>query len=98
MGVQVRVGDNTRRVDILLEGRSARVVVEVDGPSHFVTDCAREAIVRETGATALRNWQLRDWGLTVVTVPVLNSSPAWMSDSYGAAHLLHRLRAAGAPI
>lgn len=96
--MQAAVGDKTRRVDVLLEGRGARVVVEVDGPSHFVMDVAGQAVVRETGNTALRNWQLRDWGHVVVSACVVNRSPAWLAGSEGAAWLLRLLRAAGAPV
>eukprot|EP00892_Ulva_mutabilis_P009339 jgi/Ulvmu1/6778/UM030_0116.1 len=94
---EASVGDGTRRVDVLLEGHGAHVVLEVDGPSHYVTD-AVGAVVCETGNTVLRNWQLRDWGYILVRAPVTNRSSSWLGGSEGAAWLLRLLRSAGAPI
>lgn len=81
---------------MLLQGGGARIVVEVDGPSHFVTDFSGATPLRETGSTALRNWQLREWGYRVLSVPVGNKSCAALRSQDAAAWLLRGLRSVGA--
>lgn len=96
--LQATVGDGSRRVDILLQGRGGRLVVEVDGPSHFVTDYAGDTLLRATGKTVLRNWQLREWGYAVLSVPVGSRSCAELRSPEAGAWLLRGLRSIGAPL
>ena len=52
-------------VDILLEGAGgSKVVVEVDGPSHFSSNT-----LKTNGSTLTRNELLRRWGYDLVSVP-----------------------------
>jgi len=58
----------------LLLGTDRKVVLEVDGPSHFLEACvtrdlAKPSGLRETGATFLKHRQLKRAGWTVVQVP-----------------------------
>ncbi len=58
----------------LLLGTDRKVVLEVDGPSHFLEayvrkDLAKPSGLRETGATFLKHRQLKRAGWTVVQVP-----------------------------
>lgn len=92
--MQAAVGDGSRRADILLQGRGVRVVVEVDGPSHFVSAADGRA-VREDGATVLRNWQLQRWGYTALSVPVADKSLAQLRSAEHAAWLVRQLRDRG---
>ena len=66
-------------VDLLLSG--SRVVVEVDGPTHYVTGPRGYAAA---GATRLKHQQLRAFGYRVVSVPFwewqrLQSAPQQMA-------------------
>ena len=58
----------------LLLGTDRKVVLEVDGPFHFLVACvtrdlAKPSGLRETGATFLKHRQLKRAGWTVVQVP-----------------------------
>ena len=63
----VAVGDRSRVVDALIQWPEGALAVEVDGPHHFTTD-ARGGGGRPTGATRLRDAQLRRWGLRVLSL------------------------------
>ena len=92
--VQALVGNGSRRVDILLHDRGVRIAIEVDGPGHYVKDSTGRP-VREIGSTVLRNWQLREWGYSVLSVPVMGKSPAELRSAQHTAWLLRELRARG---
>lgn len=60
-------------MDILLTVGSVQVALEVDGPYHFVRGVAGR-VVRQNGATQLRDFLLQHSGLKVVTVNVVDCS------------------------
>jgi hypothetical protein len=72
--VEALVCDDTRRADILVTAGAQRVIVEADGPLHFVRD-ALGTIVCEDGSTQLRNHLLRSAGYEVLVCRVEDMSP-----------------------
>ena len=93
---QQSVGDGSRCVDVLLTWPGGRLAVEVDGPSHFVTDMATGEQWR-SGATVLRDTLLRRWGLDVLSVPV-SGGPAALRTAERRAELAAMLRERGVPL
>jgi RAP domain len=87
--------DGSRVVDVLLEWPGGKVVVEVDGPTHFLED-ADGARTRLSTSTLLRNRTLQVWDYRVASIPVAGwgdlRSPAFR------ALVVERLRAAGVPL
>ena len=91
------VGDGTCIVDALVEWPQGRLAVEVDGPSHFTT-LPDTGEAWPTGATRLRDAQLRRWGLDVLSVPVADRSPEHFRWAAFQAELAALLRCRGVPI
>ena len=91
------VDDGTRVVDALLEWPGGRLAVEVDGPSHFTT-LPDTGEAWPTGATRLRDAQLRRWGLDVLSVPVADRSRQHYRSASFQAELAALLRDRGVPI
>jgi hypothetical protein len=90
--VQVAVGDGSRVVDILVQRGDVAVAVEVDGPSHYIRTLSG-AVVRQGGATNLRNWVLEHcWGIPVVSVCVVGNSPSALKSKEMGEWLLEQLR------
>jgi hypothetical protein len=73
--VEALVCDGTRRADILVTAGAQRVIIEADGPMHFVRD-ADGAIVCEDGGTRLRNHLFCAAGYEVLSVRVEDRQPA----------------------
>jgi hypothetical protein len=73
--VEALVCDGTRRADVLVTAGAQRVIVEADGPMHFVRE-ADGAIVCEDGRTQLRNHLFRIAGYEVLSVRVEDQHPA----------------------
>ena len=59
-------------IDVLVEFDGKRVAVEVDGPSHFVGRSQQP-----TGATLLKQRQLRHFGWQLVSVPYWEWGKQW---------------------
>ena len=91
------VGDGTCIVDALVEWPQGRLAVEVDGPSHFTT-LPDTGEAWPTGATQLRDAQLRRWGLDVLSVPVKSVSLAHIPSASFRAELAALLRSRGVPV
>ena len=91
------VGDGTRDVDALLEWPGGRLAVEVDGPHHFTT-LPDTGEAWPTGATQLRDAELRRWGLDVLSVPVADRSRQHFRSASFQAELMALLRSHGVPI
>jgi hypothetical protein len=67
--VEALVCDGTRRANILVTAGAQRVIIEADGPMHFVRD-ADDAIVCEDGRTRLRDHLFCAAGYEVLSVRV----------------------------
>ena len=91
------VGDGTRVVDALLEWQGGRLAVEVDGPHHFTT-LPDTGEAWPTGATRLRDAELRRWGLDVLSVPVGDRSPQHFRSAAFQAELAALLCRRGVPM
>jgi len=94
-------------VDFVVEWRGARLVVEMDGPSHFL------AGGEPTGATRLKRRQLRSFGCLLVAVPYWEweelaprgqRRDAWLAEQRRAEYVREKLETAvagdglGAPV
>jgi hypothetical protein len=73
--VEALVCDGTRRADILVTTGAKRVIIEADGPMHFVRN-ADGAVISEDGRTRLRNHLFRAAGYEVLCVRVETGHPA----------------------
>jgi RAP domain len=73
--VEALVCDHTRCADILVTVGAIRMIIEVDGPTHFVRD-ADGGIVSQDGRTQLRKHLFRAAGYEVLSVRVENRHPA----------------------
>ena len=91
------VGDGTRVVDALLEWPGGRLAVEVDGPHHFTT-LPDTGEAWPTGATRLRDAELRRWGFNVLSVPVGARSLLHYRSASFQSELAALLRSRGVPI
>jgi hypothetical protein len=73
--VEALVCDDTRRADILVTAQRHRVIVEADGPWHFVR-APDGSIVQQDGTTALRDHLFRGAGYEVLSVRVEDMTPS----------------------
>jgi hypothetical protein len=69
------VCDDTRRADILVTAPLRRVIVEADGPWHFVRT-PDGSIVHQDGTTALRDRLFQASGYVVLSVRVEDKAPS----------------------
>jgi RAP domain len=73
--VEALVCDDTRRADILVTVQLRRVIVEADGPWHFVR-APDGSVVHRDGTTALRDRLLRAAGYEVLSVRLEDKAPS----------------------
>jgi hypothetical protein len=94
--VEALVCDGTRRADLLITAGTQRVIIEADGPTHFVRD-AGGAIVCEDGRTQLRNHLFRVAGYEVLSVRVEDKHPADLLKPEFSQWLLSELQGRAVP-
>jgi hypothetical protein len=73
--LEALVCDDTRRADILVTSPLHRVIVEADGPWHFVR-APDGCIVHQDGTTALRDRLFQAAGYEVLSVRVEDKAPS----------------------
>jgi hypothetical protein len=73
--IEALVCDDTRRADILVTAPLRRVIVEADGPWHFVR-AHDGSIVHQDGRTALRDRLFQASGYEVLSVRVEDKAPS----------------------
>ena len=88
----------TRAVDALLRWPRGAAALEVDGPTHFLTNTATGDRSQLDGATVLRNSALRRAGLQLICVPVTDRSVPELRSEPFQRELAHLLRAGGVPL
>jgi hypothetical protein len=91
------VGDGSRTVDALVTWPGGQLVIEVDGPTHFMSSRG-SSCGPPTASTQLRDYTLRQWGLQVLSVPVVDLQMRGMRLSAFQPQLEARLRRAGVPL
>ena len=88
----------TRAVDALLRWPGGAAALEVDGPTHLLTNTATGDRVLLSGGTVLRNSALRRAGLQVICVPVTDHSVPELHSEPFKRVLAQLLQAAGVPL
>ena len=91
------VCSGTRKVDALLQWPAGCAALEVDGPTHFLTDTATGTRDRIDGATALHNHELREAGVRVVSAHIEGRSFQELRGAAFQAQLAQMLRDKGVP-
>jgi hypothetical protein len=91
------VGDCSRSVDALVTWPGGQLAIEVDGPTHFrashSSSCGPPA-----ASTRLRDYILQQWGLQVLSFPVVGQQMHDMRLGAFQQHLGAQLRRAGVPL
>jgi hypothetical protein len=87
----------TYAADILLTYRCRRFAILLDGPQHLVYAIHGPG-VWSAGATAMRDWNLRSWGIAVVRVPVDKHPASYFSGPAFRNILAEQLMQAGLPV
>jgi Protein of unknown function (DUF559) len=72
--IEALVCDDTRRADVLVTAQRHRVIVEADGPWHFVR--AHDGSIVHQDAIALRDHILQASGYKVLSVRVQDKAPS----------------------
>jgi hypothetical protein len=91
------VGDGSRSVDALVTWPGGQLAIEVDGPTHFMS-FRGSSCGPPTASTRLRDYILRQWGLQVLSVPVIGQQMHDMRSGAFQQQLESRLRRAGVPL
>jgi hypothetical protein len=91
------VGDGSRSVDALVTWPGGQLAIEVDGPTHFLSSHG-SSCGPPTASTRLRDYILRQWGLQVLSVPVVDLQLHHLRSGSFQQQLESRLRRAGVPV
>jgi hypothetical protein len=96
------VGDGSRSVDALVTWPGGQLAIEVDGPTHFRAPHSSHSSHSSScgplaASTRLRDYILQQWGLQVLSIPVVGQQMHDMRSGAFQQHLGARLRQAGIP-
>jgi hypothetical protein len=97
------VGDGSRSVDALVTWPGGQLAIEVDGPTHFRSSHSSHSSHSSScgppaASTRLRDYILQQWGLQVLSIPVVGQQMHDMRSGAFKQHLGALLRREAVPL